>query len=491
MKLNTRFPFFLFLLPVFFFLHRFVENFVPDLWKPAGKLALLYIGISVAFALLCWLLLRDFRKAALVAFTIMSINFFFGDLHDLFKRNFPNAFFVKYSVILAAILVAIGLLLFWLKRTKRNLGQLTVYLNLVLVVLIVIDCAMLVSRVAEKRERDVADLSNQFVNCDTCSKPDIYLIVADEYAGKKALRELMDFDNSAFENELRKRGFYVADSSISNYNATSYSMASFLSMDYIKNLEKRIVNHRDLQHCRQFINNNNLLRFLRKQGYTVFNNSYFNFDGKKKAVYNPYYPSGELLLTYHTLYMRLKRDLGFHFLSVKEIEQIQRHHQYNNKKLEELLHDVALKSDVTPKLVYTHLAMPHHPYYYDRNGREYPYAQLTDSFTMSKTGYTDYLLYANNKLLQLIDHIRASSKNPPVIMLISDHGFRQVAAGVPEHYWFSNLQAVYLPGQDYSRFYHGMSNVNLGRVVLNTQFRQQLPMLKDSTSFLRRILREF
>lgn len=485
MKLNSKFPFFLFLLPVFFFLHGFVENFVPALFSVAAKLTLLYLGIALAIAFLCWLLFRDIRKAALLSFYMMAFNFFFGPVHDLLRKYFPNAFFVKYMVILPAVVLAIGLLAFWMKRTKRSFGQLSLYLNLLMGVLIVIDCVTLFSRLAEKRENDVANLSSQFVACDTCSKPDIYFIITDEYAGKRELKDLFDFDNSAFENELRQRGFFIADSSESNYNATVYSMASMMSMDYIKNLETQTVNHRDMQVCRQFINHNNLLRFVKKQGYTVFNHSYFELDGKKRAVFNPFYPSSELLFIDQTFTMRLQRNLGFHFLSEKEVEKVIKHHLYNNKTIEGLARETALKTDVAPKFVYTHLAMPHHPYYFDRNGKEYPYTQLTDSFTMNKSAYIEYLLYCNNKLLSLVDHIKASSKQPPVIILVSDHGFRQLPAGVAEDYWFVNLQAVCLPGGDYSKFYHGMSNVNLMRAFLNTQFRQQLPMLKDSTSFLR------
>jgi hypothetical protein len=485
MKLNTRFPFFLFLLPVFFFLHGFAENFVPGLFDVAGKLAIIYIGIAIAIAALAWLLLKDIRKAAFASFCLMAFNFFFGSVHDQLRHYFPNAFFIRYTFIVAGLLIATVLLFIWLKRTKRTLGRTSQFLNLLLLVLIVIDCITLFSRLAEKRENDVANLSSQYVGCDTCSKPDIYLIIADEYAGKKELRELFAYDNSAFENELRRRGFYVSDSSTSNYNATVYSMASMMSMDYIKNLDAQTVNHRDMQVCRQFIDHNNFIRFIKKQGYTVFNHSYFEVDNKKKAVFNPFYPSSESLFIYQTFTHRLQKDIGFHWLSEKDIEKVVKHHLYNNKTIEQLARETALKKDITPKFVYTHLAMPHHPYYFDRNGNEYPYKQLTDSFTMNKKAYIEYLEYANTKLLQLIDHIKSSSAKDPVIILVSDHGFRQLPADVPGYYWFINFQAVHVPASDYSKFYPGMSNVNLLRAFLNTQFNQRLPMLKDSTSFLK------
>jgi len=94
------------------------------------------------------------------------------------------------------------------------------------------------------------------------------------------------------------------------------------------------------------------------------------------------------------------------------------------------------------------------------------------------------LKYSNRKLLELIDHIRKNSPRPPVIILMSDHGFRQLPEGSDQKYYFMNLNAVYLPNGNYAGFYDGMSNVNQFRVILNSQFNQKLPLLKDSTSFL-------
>jgi len=68
---------------------------------------------------------------------------------------------------------------------------------------------------------------------------------------------------------------------------------------------------------------------------------------------------------------------------------------------------------------------------------------------------------------------------------MSDHGFRQLADTTAKKYYFMNLNAVYLPAGNYSGFYDGMSNVNQFRVILNAQFGQKLPLLKDSIIFLR------
>lgn len=484
MKLNSRAPFYLLLLPVFFSLHVLAEHFVPALIDEAVQLILIYGGISIIMAAVAWLLLRDLRKAALVAVAIMAFNLFFGSAHDFIRQHFSGLFFSRYSFILPFAFVVVVVLVIYLKKTKKTFVNTTRFLNLLFLVLIAIDLVVLAPKLFENRKDDVSRIKNDFIACDTCTRPDVYLIITDEYAGKTELRDLFSFDNSAFENELRARGFYIVDSSEANYNATVYSMASMLSMDYIKNLEHGFVNHRDMMICRGFIQYNNIIDFFKSRKYAFFNHSYFELGNKKKAVYNPFYPTRKALFTAQTFTSRFRRNLGFNFASKEQIEKLIRHHLYNNKTIDSLARLTALSKDTVPKFVYTHLAMPHHPYYFDSTGKPYPTEMLTDSFTMKKEAYIEYLLYSNKKLLSLVDHIRAHSARPPVIILISDHGFRQLPADVPHRYHFMNLNAVYLPGGNYAGFYKGMSNVNEFRLILNNQFGQRLPLLKDSTSYL-------
>ena len=110
-----------------------------------------------------------------------------------------------------------------------------------------------------------------------------------------------------------------------------------------------------------------------------------------------------------------------------------------------------------------------------------------DENKVDKKAYIEYLVYFNKKLLELADYIKTNSTHPPIIIFMSDHGFRQFEAGekIDNLYQFMNINAVFMPDGNYSGFYDGMSNVNQFRVILNSQFGQQLPILKDSTSFLR------
>jgi len=47
-----------------------------------------------------------------------------------------------------------------------------------------------------------------------------------------------------------------------------------------------------------------------------------------------------------------------------------------------------------------------------------------------------------------------------------------------------NLNSILLPGKNYNGYYNGMSNINQLRILLNNEFGQKLPLLKDSTIFI-------
>lgn len=58
--------------------------------------------------------------------------------------------------------------------------------------------------------------------------------------------------------------------------------------------------------------------------------------------------------------------------------------------------------------------------------------------------------------------------------------FRKFLAANDATMPFYNLNAVYLPQKSYSGWYNGINNVNQFRVLLNTLFHQQMPLLADS-----------
>lgn len=475
------------LLPLFFFLHGLIEYYNPVLISDVFILTLFYCAAGIIIAGFFWQLFKDFQKASLTAFLVLAVNFFFGSAFEFLKRSIGTSFFTKYSVLLSVIFILLIILIVSIKRSKQRFLKTAMYLNLLFFILIVIDIVSLTGKIATNNKPHVTDLSDELGHnkCDTCPRPDIYMIIADEYAGKQELQDIFSFNDSSFESALQQHGFNVLQDPSSNYNATVYSMASLLNMDYISGLNKQsVVNHGDMLLCKSLIRKNNFTGFLRTMGYNIYDYSFFDLENEKKVVRNYFFPTNRALLTYQTLAYQLVFHLGPRFVSQKQILDIKINDLYNNRKIDSLCRLAAIQKNENPKFVYAHFNLPHHPFFFDSKGRETPTSKLTDAYSMNKDAYIEYLQYANQKFLSLIEFIQRNSKTPPVIILVSDHGYRQLPRNTNKKYYFMNFGAISFPTGNYNAFYKGISNVNLLRVTLNSLFNQRLPLLKDSTNFL-------
>ncbi|MEI9808071.1 MAG: sulfatase-like hydrolase/transferase [Bacteroidota bacterium] len=481
--LLKRYPLFFYLLPVFFVLHGFTENyyFVPV--KDAVLLAGLYIASSLVWLFLFWLLYRNWLKAALAGFFIMAFHFFFGTLHDGLRTLFTGSFITKYTFILPVVFILFVLMVIVLKNRKKPLLQVMYYLNILFLLLILIDTAWLASKFLAGRKKEETALSKEFIDCNHCSKPDVYVIITDEYAGNRELKDVFHFDNTAFLEQLAARGFHIIPNSSSNYNMTPYSIASTLNMDYFE--FKKTGRQPLLSYTYEKISNNRLLQFLYHQQYKFYNYSFFDFKGQPTVTQETFLPAKMKLITGQTFLSRIEKEIRYHLaITLKSNREIRKNTYFNrtnNEKIYQLTIKTAEEKTNQPKFVLTHLMMPHYPYYYNKDGIEFPFEQLTEGNQHRRENYIEYLQYGNKKILALVDHILKNASAPPVIILMGDHGFRHLDKSVDTKYYFYNLASVYLPGKNYAAFSDSLTNVNLLRTVLNTTFNQQLAYLKDTT----------
>lgn len=476
--------YFLLLLPAFFVLHGYTENYPLIKLKDVFELLLTYLLVFACLAILFRFLLESWRRATILVLLIMCFHFFFGNVHNGLIALFRESFLTKYIFILplsAAFFVAA---IVYLRRTKRAFARLAQYSNVLLMILIVVDISFLAVKINKTAKSPAATIDNIF-NCSQCNKPDIYFIIADEYAGEKELSDIFHFDNSAFADSLRQLGFFINDSSISNYNYTAHSLASILSMNYLINIEGRNKSKKDRNICHQLINNNPTIDILKLQGYDIKNLSVFMFNNELPPAYSPIILNGKRLLTSQTFLSRFDYDIRFNLVSKYKLEPEMR--RFGNMQLNSvnyLLNETqaeASKKENHPKFVYTHLMMPHYPYLLDKNGNPTSPEMVLEGSQQKQKEYIGYLEYSNKRFLQLIDHILKSSPKPPVIVFMGDHGFRHFTTNIPSKYYFMNFNAVYLPSGNYNMFYKGASGVNQLRILFNSIFNQHLPLLKDST----------
>jgi hypothetical protein len=487
-KVLQKYPFFFWALPLFFVLHGYLENTGLIPVKDALLLLLFYVAISALVFLFCRILFKRNDKAIIVATACMSFYFFFGSFHDFIKNIAGETFLSRYSIILPILFISIIILYIVIKRFRGEFKNIFIYLNVLLIFLLLFECLNFI-RSTGSSKKTVLHPGSILSPCLNCSKPDIYIIVADEYTGSKSLKEQFSFYNTLFENQLTDRGFHLIKNSISNYNATAYTMSSMLNLDYITGLKSVQDSKENIARCYNVFKTNQTQFFLEKTGYRFFNFSNFEFSDNPAPVQSVFLPGSTSPITSQTLSGRIYRDLWYHLVTDLKIKSAIRDFAYaqlnrNNKLFEQTIKTIKEKK-ADPKFVYTHLVMPHNPYFFNSDGKLAPPEILNPEFRSNKSAYVEYLQYTNKKLLELIDLILINSDQPPVIVLMGDHGFRHYDNTVDSLYQFDILCAVLLPEKKYSGFYEKMTTTNIMRNILNSQFNQQLPLLKDSSVFIK------
>jgi Sulfatase len=480
-------PFFVFLLPVFFVLHGYRENLGYIHPVEAILLAGVYlIGAAVVFGV-AFLFYRNIAKAALAAGFLLAFYFFFGAIQDFLKTYLHPL--SRYAVLVPAFGIAAVSWIIFLRRTRRDFPQWLFYLNCLFLLYLLVDGAAILLSPANSRDRHkiiASDTPPAFTPYTGTAKPDIYFLLFDAYTSSVALKEQYHYDNGDFDRFLTDKGFHIQYASRSNYKYTILSMPSILNMCYLDKLKDvKGGPVQEYYYLSDLIRDNELMDWLHSIGYDIVNCSIFDLRGHPSPITESLLPLQTRLITDQTFYSRFYRDIGWNFwqftvnpLSEKEIDLSLN----NDNKLIARLQAVSATPSTHPRFIYGHFNIPHPPYYFDRQGNRRnvraPY-RPTDEDNVQD--YLDYLSYTNQKAEAMIDDIRTNTRGQAVIILMGDHGLRyHDRLGYNPLSFVQNLNAVYFPDKDYHLFYDSISGVNQFRVILNTLFGQNLPLLKDS-----------
>ena len=480
-------PYYLFLFPIFFVLHGFVEYLGFVLPASALLLALLYIGVSLVLTFIFYFFYKDFAKAAVMTFCVMAFHLFFGNIYDLLVVIFKTGFILRYTFLIPVFLIML-IVLFFVIGKRDTVFTITFYLNILMTLLIILDAGKLVIQKSNSKNslsyREKITRTGLTV-CDTCSKPDVYIILLDEYAGAAELNDVFQYSNQPFFDSLSLRGFKTMTNVHSNYNYTPYSTCATLNMNYLdpektKNVKK------GFKYAATHINDNRTIDFFLANGYQFYNYSPFTVAGQSSRIEGAFVPVNTELITAGTFVTRFKKDVLPNIADKFNMDWYLKKSTYTVNKDNELLYNLTKKVAETktgPKLVYTHLLMPHHPYYYNEHGEMYPYDTLRKSSLENTGQYLSYLKYANKQVIALADHILSHSPTPPLIVFLSDHGYRHYTNNSDSRYNFSSLFTVHFADSSNS-LPDSTSNVNFFRIVLNQAFRQSQPLLEDKLIFI-------
>lgn len=500
----SRLPFHPIIFTTYPILALLATNIVEVEIKIVMRPLLISLAGTVIVLLIVRLVLKDWRKAALVTTLLLMLFFSYGHLYQLL-RTIPslgmNIGRHRYLMVAYGAVFVIGL---WLILKKMgDISKVTQALNLMGIVLLtyplfrIINYSLNVS--AGRRISDeFTTTSTQLDIPDSGFLPDIYYIILDTYTRADALQDDFGFDNSPFLDELRSFGFYIADCSRSNYSFTEASVTTTLNMEYLPELYNILTEFGlDASDIWLLLKNNRVRNQLEAIGYSTvaFATGYEwscidDADVYLSLASDPY--SIQLLDPFEAMLIKSTAVLIFTDLQFKSFaaqtsivtEQINEinfpYSAFAQQQLFILDQLPRIASFPGPKFVFVHILKPHAPLIFGPDGEI-----LTDTGYYGgkggaainreyyRKGYVNEVQFINSRMLDIVRTIIAQSTTPPIIIIQGDTGSR----GNP----FQILNAYYLTGKDNPILYSSITPVNSFRVVFDTYFGTEYGLLPDES----------
>jgi hypothetical protein len=467
------------LILVFFILKKFDLFTIHPKWSTI----ILFLTVNSLVLLLVYKILLFFLRERLKAWMLASVMLIFILYYPKLIELLSEVRSLKTFLTSLPGLTkpAIFLLLYFLivilfNKYKGPLVELSKYLNILLIVLILYILFAIYSQNPDKitlaEKLEISEKGDPKINSKL---PDIYYIILDAYTSNQSLKDYWNYDNDPFTNFLIDKGFHVATGSKTNYNITEYSLSSSLNMSYLDNIpRRRTENPVSILNLKNLTKNSQVIKFAAKNGYHITNLSFFDLPGSP-SYYDDFYTVKRSLID-GTTYRGFLKRMSFNFTDVDSRDKIFELEKINPGILNSL--KVRDKKDERPNFIYAHVMMPHDPYLFDEFGRIHE----NDSVFINslKDRYLGQLKYANKLLTGTVDSILKNYSSGPVVIIIQgDHGYRYLPQKNKIDESMTILNAYYFSDGDYTNIYNSISPVNTFRVVFNKYMDAGLPLIKD------------
>jgi hypothetical protein len=349
------------------------------------------------------------------------------------------------------------------------------------------------------------------------AKPNVYYLLFDRYASNDTLKNIYDYDNTGFLDYLDNEGFVTRQPAYANYPFTTQSVASTLSMGYLKDLGEQFRSDAGGFQTnfpyRSIIDNAPAAQVFRQNGYH-YNEISSWWDVTRDGIKADSQPAKSFHL--HVLGLDfwltdLQRDIVYrsalqpllekgitigHTPIIKYDED--RNPSQNFSDEMQALKSIAQSSgkQAQPQFTFAHVLSPHDPYIFDEDGSPAPYnGDRTDQDVDEYTKYVNQLKYITTRIEDLISTIRANDPTAVVIFQPDEGPYPKDFRGSlsPGHYFdpknlddeslhqkVSITASYYMPGLDADVIHQELTgNVNVFPFVLNHYLGYNIPYLPE------------
>jgi hypothetical protein len=224
------------------------------------------------------------------------------------------------------------------------------------------------------------------------------------------------------------------------------------------------------------LDNNKVMQVVKSYGYTTaaLDMSFPNITADYHINYDPQQVAGMAVDEFRQTFLddtMFNAFLGyFQDADLSEIKQ-------RDLLLYTLNQTADLSTLKSPKFVFAHVLLPHMPFIFDKNGNLNPPQDNYDwHYYLGQYQYTTKL--AEQLITKLLAN--ADPNNPPVIIIQSDHGARNMQRkskdnilmdgyleNYPIDYAYDNFNVMYLPGIDPATLSDSMPPIDSMVLVLN------------------------
>ncbi len=327
-------------------------------------------------------------------------------------------------------------------------------------------------------------------------KPDIYYFVFDRYQRDDFLKSIYGHDNQPFLDELRKRGFFVAAQSYSNYQRTAHSVVSSLNFDYLDRLQTpQSAKSSDWLPLYDMFQDFRIGRVLKQMGYEIrFSGSWWEPTRRIASADNTrnFYELPELarVVYEHSLIVTFARAVGW-----READPLYWQCQRSRLMFEDIR---SAPNSGKPLFHFAHFLIPHPPFVTHESGRCMEIEEAQERTRAQN--YVGQLKHANEQILQTVDALLARPGPKPVIILQADEGpwpdayaddeITILGRDVSDVDWktldaetlrekMAILNAIYAPSMPQGVFSDAQSPVNTFRMLLKHYFDVPIETLPD------------
>jgi hypothetical protein len=493
-----------------------------------GFRSIVVLGLfAIALALGTTAVFRSLSKAILLTTIILVVLLSYGHVYNMVRQlSIAGVLVGRHRYLLPVALGVIALAAAGIGVAKQpQRGSLAIMsllaLGMVAWTLVPILRFTLAARAADASAVTTAPTISVEDASSRAHLPDIYYIVLDAHGRADSLESIYGYNSSSFVSDLEAMGFFVADSSQSNYATTSLSLASSLNMMYLDKVAEAAGYGSDEDRIAEvMLNHSQVLELANQLGYTTiaFESAApaITFETADELMTADFSQSrqdsallGGLALTPFEgilLETTVGRVLFDWFVGeqnrLRPLVSDVHYQTHRERILFQLLSLPSIAAREGPKLVVVHVMAPHPPYVFGPRGEQ---VENPRAFSLQDVGcctaedyiarYRDQVMFIDQLLGQSLAAMLAASAERPIIVIQGDHGpGATLDWGEPSELGrkerMAILNAYLVPEHCRQELYPDISPVNTFRLIFGPCLGLDYELLPDE-SFFSSHLRDF